>query len=87
MFLTTKNSPNRSHTARGRTRQSNVPSSSEAASCRGFTLIEVIIAIGILAVMMTINYRILRGIVEAKREIDYRREGMYIANSTLTRMS
>jgi hypothetical protein len=47
----------------------------------------VIIAIAILAVMMTISYRILRGIANVKRELDQRREGMYIANSILTRMS
>lgn len=57
------------------------------SDCRGFTLIEVVLAIAILAVMMTINYRILRGIVEAKRQIDDRREGMFVANSLLTRLS
>jgi prepilin-type N-terminal cleavage/methylation domain-containing protein len=57
------------------------------STCRGFTLIEVVLAIAILAVMMTINYRILRGIVEAKRQIDDRREGMFVANSLLTRLS
>jgi prepilin-type N-terminal cleavage/methylation domain-containing protein len=58
-----------------------------AAAQSGFTLIEVVLAIAILAVMMTINYQILKGIVRAKREIDDRREGMYIANSVITRMS
>lgn len=53
----------------------------------GFTLVEVILAIAILAVMMTLNYRILKGITQAKRLIDDRREGMFIANSVLTRMS
>ena len=48
---------------------------------------EVIIAIGILAVMMTINYRILKGITQAKKLIEDRREGMYIANSVITRLT
>jgi len=53
----------------------------------GFTLMEVTIAFTILAVMMTLNYRILKGVVTAKELIDDRRDGMYIANSLLTRMS
>ncbi len=53
----------------------------------GFTLVEVILAIGILAVMMTINYRILKGITQAKKLIEDRREGMYIANSVITRLT
>ncbi len=69
------------------TPQRSPRSSRRAHTSSGFTLIEVVIAIAILAVMMTINYRILRGIVEAKKQIDDRREGMYIANSILTRMS
>ncbi|MFN9960808.1 MAG: hypothetical protein ACK55I_47610, partial [bacterium] len=47
----------------------------------------MIIAIGILAVMMTINYRILKGITQAKKLIEDRREGMYIANSVITRLT
>jgi len=53
----------------------------------GFTLIEVIIAIAILAVMVTLNYQMLRGIVTAKELIEDRRDAMYIANSLLTRLS
>lgn len=53
----------------------------------GFTLIEVILAIAILAVMVTLNYQILRGIIQAKELIEDRREAMYIANSLLTRLS
>jgi prepilin-type N-terminal cleavage/methylation domain-containing protein len=52
----------------------------------GFTLLEVTIAIGILAVMLTLNYRILKGVISAKQVIDDRRDGIYIANSVLTRM-
>lgn len=53
----------------------------------GFTLIEVILAIGILAVMVTLNYQMLRGVVQAKELIEDRRDAMYIANSLLTRLS
>jgi len=53
----------------------------------GLTLIEVIIAIAILAVMVTLNYQMLRGIVTAKELIEDRRDAMYIANSLLTRLS
>lgn len=53
----------------------------------GLTLIEVIIAISILAVMVTLNYQMLRGIVRAKELIEDRRDAMYIANSLLTRLS
>ena len=53
---------------------------------RGFTLLEVTIALAILAVMLTLNYKILRGVITAKQLIDDRRDGMYIANSVLTRM-
>jgi type II secretion system protein J len=53
----------------------------------GFTLIEVILAIAILAAMILLNYRILRGIIQAKQLIDDRRDGMYIANSVLTRLA
>ena len=52
----------------------------------GFTLLEVTIAIAILAVMLTLNYRILKGVINAKQLIDDRRDGIYIANSVLTRM-
>jgi prepilin-type N-terminal cleavage/methylation domain-containing protein len=52
----------------------------------GFTLLEVTIAVAILAVMLTLNYRILKGVISAKQLIDDRRDGMYIANSVLTRM-
>ncbi len=53
----------------------------------GFTLIEVIIAIAILAAMVLLNYQLLRGIIKAKELIEDRRDVMYIANSLLTRLS
>ncbi len=58
-----------------------------SSSQSGLTLLEVILAISILAIMMSLNYRILVGIVEAKTAIDDKREGMFIANSVLTRIS
>jgi prepilin-type N-terminal cleavage/methylation domain-containing protein len=59
----------------------------DAIRQHGLTLIEVIIAIAILAVMVTLNYQMLRGIVTAKELIEDRRDAMYIANSLLTRLS
>jgi hypothetical protein len=47
----------------------------------------VILAIAILAVMVTLNYQILRGIVRAKELVEDRRDAMYIANSLLNRLS
>lgn len=53
----------------------------------GFTLIEVALAISILAVMVVLNYKILTSIIEAKQLLDDQRDGMFIANSLLTRLS
>lgn len=53
----------------------------------GLTLVEVIFALAILAFMVSINYKILIGVIESRQLIDDRREGMYIANSVLTRLS
>jgi len=58
-----------------------------SSASSGFTLVEVILAIAILAVMVTLNYQMLRGIVQAKELIEDRRDAMYIANSLLTRLS
>jgi prepilin-type N-terminal cleavage/methylation domain-containing protein len=60
---------------------------SATARDSGFTLIEVILAISILAVMVLLNYQLLRGIIKAKELIEDRRDVMYIANSLLTRLS
>lgn len=66
----------RTHTHRPSHRQRN-----------GFTLLEVIIAISILGVMVGLNYKILSGVIQAKRLLDDRREGLFMANSVLTRIS
>jgi prepilin-type N-terminal cleavage/methylation domain-containing protein len=54
---------------------------------QGFTLMEVITALAILSVMITLNYKILLGIMESKQMLDDKREGMFLANSLLTRIS
>lgn len=54
---------------------------------RGLTLVEVIFALAILAFMVSVNYKILIGVIASRQLIDDRREGMYIANSVLTRLS
>lgn len=59
------------------------PSSVQA----GLTLIEVTMAIAILAVMMALNYKVIMGLVRAKSVVDDQRDGLYIANSVLTRIS
>jgi hypothetical protein len=53
----------------------------------GLTLVEVIFALAILAFMVSVNYKILIGVIASRQLIDDRREGMYIANSVLTRLS
>jgi len=53
----------------------------------GFTLVEVAIAIGILAVMGLINYNMLITLVESKVEIDDQRDSVFVANSVLTRLT
>jgi type II secretion system protein J len=53
----------------------------------GFTLLELILAISILSIMLTLSYQVLIGILKSKQVLDDKREGMYIANSLLTRIS
>jgi prepilin-type N-terminal cleavage/methylation domain-containing protein len=53
----------------------------------GFTLVEVILAIAILGVMMTIIYRVLWGVTQIKAELEDRREGIYLANAVLNRLA
>lgn len=54
---------------------------------QGFTLLEVVIAIAILSAMLLLNYKILINIMESKQILDDKREGTYLANSLLTRIS
>lgn len=53
----------------------------------GFTLIEVALAISILSVMVLLSYKTIRGLIEVKLLLDDKRDGMFIANSVLTRLS
>jgi hypothetical protein len=53
----------------------------------GITLLELVLAISILVIIMTLNYSILKGVVQAKNIIDDKRDGMFIANSVLTRLA
>lgn len=53
----------------------------------GFTLLELILALSILSIMLTLSYQVLIGILKSKQILDDKREGMYIANSLLTRIS
>lgn len=53
----------------------------------GFTLIEVAIAVGILAAMAVINYNTIMSFVESKLEIDDQRQSVFVANSVLGRLT
>lgn len=53
----------------------------------GLTLLEVTLAVAILAIMMSLNYKVIMGLVKAKSVVDDQRDGLYIANSVLTRIS
>jgi type II secretory pathway pseudopilin PulG len=53
----------------------------------GITLLELVLAISILVIIMALNYSILKGVVQAKNIIDDKRDGMFIANSVLTRLA
>ena len=53
----------------------------------GFTLVEVAIAVGILAVMGVINYNMIMNLVESKVEIDDQRQSVFVANSVLGRLT
>ena len=54
---------------------------------QGFTLLEMILVVSVLVVMMALNYEVLQGIISSKQILDDRRDGMFIANSVLTRLS
>lgn len=53
----------------------------------GFTLIEVALALGILSVMVLLNYNMITTLVESKMEIDDQRDSVFVANSVLTRLT
>lgn len=53
----------------------------------GFTLVEVILAISILSVMVVLNYRLIKNLIDTKIVVDDKREGMFIANSVLNRLT
>jgi prepilin-type N-terminal cleavage/methylation domain-containing protein len=58
-----------------------------SSSESGFTLVEVVLAISILSAMVVINYNVIMSMVETKVEVDDRREGVFVANSVLTRLT
>ena len=64
-----------------------ISSQRNTTNSQGFTLIEVVLAFSILAVIITVAYAMLRSTIEAKDTLDDLRDGMFIANSLLIRMS
>lgn len=63
------------------------PQSRRGSHESGFTLIEVALALGILSVMVLLNYNMITTLVESKMEIDDQRDGVFVANSVLTRLT
>ena len=57
------------------------------SSSRGFTLIEVVIAVGILAFLISIGYTALRNIMRSKQILDDGRELRFVTDSVLLRVS
>jgi general secretion pathway protein J len=57
------------------------------ASAGAFTMIEVVIAITILAIIMGVTYSALTGIIKTKKLLDDGRDSRLIANSLLNRFS
>lgn len=53
----------------------------------GFTLLEVVLALAILSAMMGIGYSLTRNVIRVKFTLDDKRDGMYIANSVINRLS
>lgn len=53
----------------------------------GFTLIELVIALAILAIIMSICYNSLSGIIRTKSSLDDSRDATALANAVLTRMT
>ncbi|NLF26236.1 MAG: prepilin-type N-terminal cleavage/methylation domain-containing protein [Deltaproteobacteria bacterium] len=54
---------------------------------RGFTLLEIVIAVGILGVMLSVAFTALNQISRTKRALDDERDSMLLANAILTRMT
>jgi prepilin-type N-terminal cleavage/methylation domain-containing protein len=54
---------------------------------QGFTLIEIALALGILSVMVLLNYNMITTLVESKMEIDDQRDSVFVANSVLSRLT
>jgi type II secretory pathway pseudopilin PulG len=53
----------------------------------GFTLLEMTIVVSIMIIMMALSYEVLQGLITSKQILDDKRDGMFIANSVLTRLS
>jgi prepilin-type N-terminal cleavage/methylation domain-containing protein len=64
-----------------------IPSPRTYSQASGFTLIEVALALGILSVMVLLNYNMITTLVESKMEIDDQRDSVFVANSVLTRLT
>jgi type II secretory pathway component PulJ len=62
-------------------------SSHTRSQASGFTLIEVALALGVLSVMVLLNYNMITTLVESKMEIDDQRDSVFVANSVLTRLT
>ena len=54
---------------------------------RGFTLVELLLAISILALVISVTYSALNGIIETKVILEDQREARQIANATLVRLT
>ena len=63
------------------------PRTSSSSRSKGFTLIEVILAISILSIMVVLNYRMIKNLIDAKLIVDDKREAMFVANSVLSRLT
>jgi prepilin-type N-terminal cleavage/methylation domain-containing protein len=53
----------------------------------GFTLIEVVLALAILSLIVTVSYQLLSSVSEAKRLLDLNRDAQFIGNSILSRLT
>jgi hypothetical protein len=65
----------------------SIQRSAHSSSEHGLTLLELVLSVGILSLIILLNYSLLRGIIRAKELIDDKRDGMFIANSVLTRLA